>query len=256
MYTNIIVKKTGYLYGFRHRECHERKSEITVFHNGAKSEFRLIIKYLGNKCCHSNINCIPHSMERFLTFSITNFNGTDIKLGFIDSYKHLTHPLDSLVNYLFSKDTNIQSIRENFSSLFQHFNDKAAKLLSRGVFPYDYMDEDCKNKFKQKELPDIKYFHSSLNNTKCLVGDSDSANEIYNYFGCEEIRDYNNYMLRMMLLLADVFTAYRKKIHQIYGLDPLYCISTPGFSNRAMLKMTSVEIKLMTDLNIHFMIEN
>ena len=63
-------------------------------------------------------------------------------------------------------------------------------------------------------------------------------------------------MLRMMLLLADVFTAYRKKIHQIYGLDPLYCISTPGFSNRAMLKMTSVEIKLMTDLNIHFMIEN
>ena len=59
-----------------------------------------------------------------------------------------------------------------------------------------------------------------------------------------------------MLLLADVFTAYRKKMHQIYGLDPLYCISTPGFSNRAMLKMTSVEIKLMTDLNMHFMIEN
>ena len=58
------------------------------------------------------------------------------------------------------------------------------------------------------------------------------------------------------MLLLDVFTAYRKKMHQIYGLDPLYCISTPGFSNRAMLKMTSVEIKLMTDLNIHFMIEN
>ena len=79
MYTNIIVKKTGYLYGFRHRECHERKLEIAVlFHNGAKFEFRLIIKYLANKCYHSNINCIPHSMERFLTFSITNFNGTKI----------------------------------------------------------------------------------------------------------------------------------------------------------------------------------
>ena len=58
------------------------------------------------------------------------------------------------------------------------------------------------------------------------------------------------------MLLLDVFTAYRKKMHQIYGLDPLYCISTPGFSNRAMLKMTSVEIKLMTDLNMHLMIEN
>ena len=45
-------------------------------------------------------------------------------------------------------------------------------------------------------------------------------------------------------------------MYQIYGLDPLYCISTPGFTNRAMLKMTSVEIKLMTDLNMHLMIEN
>ena len=45
-------------------------------------------------------------------------------------------------------------------------------------------------------------------------------------------------------------------MYQIYGLDPLYCISTPGFTNRAMLKMTSVEIKLMTDLNMRLMIEN
>ena len=45
-------------------------------------------------------------------------------------------------------------------------------------------------------------------------------------------------------------------MYQIYGLDPLYCISTPGFTNRAMLKMTTVEIKLMTDLNMRLMIEN
>ena len=81
-------------------------------------------------------------METFLTFSITNFNATGINLRFIDSYKHLTYPLDSLVNYLFNKDTNIQSIKDKFSSLFQHFNDKAVKLLRKGAFLYDYMDED------------------------------------------------------------------------------------------------------------------
>ena len=37
-------------------------------------------------------------------------------------------------------------------------------------------------------------------------------------------------------------------MHQIYGLDPLYSLSTPGFTNRAMLKMTCIEIKLMTIL--------
>ena len=45
-------------------------------------------------------------------------------------------------------------------------------------------------------------------------------------------------------------------MYQIYGLDPLDCISTPDFTNRAMLKMTSIEINLITDLNIHLMIEN
>ena len=38
-------KETGYLYGFRHGECEERKFQITVlFHNGAKFDFRLIIE--------------------------------------------------------------------------------------------------------------------------------------------------------------------------------------------------------------------
>ena len=45
-------------------------------------------------------------------------------------------------------------------------------------------------------------------------------------------------------------------MHQSYGLDPLYCISTSNSSNRAMFKMTTDEIKLMTDLNMHLMIDN
>ena len=45
-------------------------------------------------------------------------------------------------------------------------------------------------------------------------------------------------------------------MHQSYGLDPLYCISTSNSSNTAMFKMTTVEIKLMTDLNMHLMIDN
>ena len=126
MHIVIIVKKTGYFHGFKHGECQERKPPITVlFHNGAKFDFRLIIEYLASKCTHSNIICIAHSLETFLTFSITNFNNTIINLRFIDSYKRLTYPLDSLVNYLFNKDTNIQSIKTKFSSLFQHFKDDA-----------------------------------------------------------------------------------------------------------------------------------
>ena len=113
-------KKSGYLHGFRHGECKERKPQIIVlFHNGAKFDFRLIIEYLAHKCTHSDISCIAHSMQTFFNFSITNFNGTGINLRFTDSYKHITYPLDYLVNYLWNKDKNIQSIKTKFSSLFQ-----------------------------------------------------------------------------------------------------------------------------------------
>ena len=56
----------------------------------------------------SNISCIAHSMQTFLTFSVTNFNGSGINLRFIDSYKHLTYRFDSLVKYFFNNDANIQ----------------------------------------------------------------------------------------------------------------------------------------------------
>ena len=36
----------------------------------------------------------------------------------------------------------------------------------------------------------------------------------------------------------------------------IYCISSPLFPNRAMLKHTNAEIKLITDVNIHLTIEN
>ena len=78
-----------------------------------------------------------------------------------------------------------------------------------------------------------------------------------NIFDYEDICDYNDLYVKCdVLLLVDVFTSYRKKMYEIYGLDPLYCISAPGFSNRAMLKMTNIEIKLITIVDMHLIIQD
>ena len=195
-------------------------------------------------------------METFLTFSITSFNNTGINLRFINSYKHLTSSLHGLVNRLLNKNSNIESIKAKFSSLFQYFEDDAIKLLRKGVFRYDYMDKDRENKLKEKQLPNIKYFHSCLNNTKCSVDDHNYVTEIYNYFDFKEIEVYNDLYVKIdVLLLAEVYASYRKKSYTSFGLDPLYSVSASGFSNSAMLKMTGIEIKLITDSNMHLMIE-
>ena len=70
MYIVIIVKKTGYLFGFRHGECHEQKLQINVLiHNGAKFDFRLIIEYFASKCTHSNISCCTLYGDTFNLFN-------------------------------------------------------------------------------------------------------------------------------------------------------------------------------------------
>ena len=55
----------------------------------------------------SNISCISNSMETFLTCSINIFDNTIINLRFVDSYKHLTSPLDGIVKSLLNKDADI-----------------------------------------------------------------------------------------------------------------------------------------------------
>ena len=126
-----------------------------MFDNGAKFDSRLIITYLAEKCFDSNISWISNSMETFLTFSINNFGNAITNLRFIDSDKHSTFPLDAIIKSLLNKDADINSIKNKFPSLFQYFGDKASKLLRKGVYPYDYMDEDWENISKEKELHNI-----------------------------------------------------------------------------------------------------
>ena len=79
------------------------------------------------------------------------------------------------------------------------------------------MDEDWKNKFKTK-LPDLKYFKSSQSNTKYSKDGCDYALETYDYFECKQVTGYDDlYVNTDVLLLADVFIAYRKRMYNIYG---------------------------------------
>ena len=129
-------------------------------------------------------------MRTFLTFSINNFDNAIITLRFIDSYKYLPSFLDAIVKSLLNTYTDINSIKNKPPFLFQYFDDKALKLLRKGVYPCDYMDENWKNKLKDKDLPDIKYFQSSVANTKCSSSDYSCAKETFNYFEYKNAKYY------------------------------------------------------------------
>ena len=57
------------------------------------------------------------------------------------------------------------------------------------------------------------------------------------------------------LLLADVFESFRKTCLQYYKLDPCHYFTSPGLSCGAILKMTNIELELMTNVDMFQFIE-
>ena len=55
--------------------------------------------------------------------------------------------------------------------------------------------------------------------------------------------------------MADVFENFRVACLENYTLDPCHYVSSPGLSWDAMLKMTGVNLELITDVDIHQLIE-
>ena len=63
------------------------------------------------------------------------------------------------------------------------------------------------------------------------------------------------YLKSDVLLLADVFENFRETCFQYYKLDPAHFYSAPGLSWNACLKMTGIELELISDVDMYLMIE-
>ena len=63
------------------------------------------------------------------------------------------------------------------------------------------------------------------------------------------------YMKSDVLLLADIFENFRDVCMEYYDLDPAHYFTTPNFAWDAMLKKTGVKLQLLTDYDMHLMVE-
>lgn len=63
------------------------------------------------------------------------------------------------------------------------------------------------------------------------------------------------YLETDVLLLVDVFQNFRKTCIDYYGLDPAHYYSALGLAWDAMLKMTGVELDLISDIDMQLFIE-
>ena len=226
------------------------------FHNLSGYDSHLFIKKLGSP--NENMDCIPNNEEKYISFSKNikvgeykdkktgEVRDKTFKIRFLDSFKFLPTSLGALVNNL-PKDA--------FNNLERYYTPEEAKLIKRkGVYPYEYMNTE--ERFKETKLPPKKAFYSRLSGEGITEEDYKHALNVWNAFNMKTFKDYHElYNETDVLLMADVFENFRNNNLKIYGLDPAHYFTAPGLSWDACLKITGVELELLTDLDMLLMWE-
>ena len=87
--------------------------------------------------------------------------------------------------------------------------------------------------------------------------DYQHAQTVWKEFNIESMKDYHNlYNLSDVLLLADVFENFRNICMNNYGLDQAWYFSASGLAWDAAFKITTVQLDLISDSEMLFMIES
>ena len=238
---------TGNYRGAAHSDCNLnfqfRKRIPVIFHNLKNYDGHLIAQALG-KFKDEELRCIPNNMEKYISFSMG-------KLDFIDSFQFMSSSLAKLVDNLAKEGPS------KFPHVSNVFSDqeKIDLLLRKGVYPYEYIDSF--DRFEETSLPSKSAFYSSLTDESISSEDYQHAQNVWDIFDIKNLGEYHDlYLQSDVLLLADVFENFREVCQRDYKLDPAHYFTVPGLAWDAMLKLTTIELELLTDPTMYLFVEN
>ena len=171
-----------------------------------------------------------------------------IELRFIDSFKFMSSCLDSLTKNLVSGGG-----KQLFG--FQNYSELQYELLTRkGIYPYKYVSSW--DRFEETQLPPIEAFYGKLNMSSISSDDYQHAQKVWKEFRIHNLGDYHDLFLRTnVVLLANVYEAFRETCLEHYKLDPAHFYTAPGLAWKVCLKHTEIRLKLLTDPDMLLMFE-
>ena len=86
--------------------------------------------------------------------------------------------------------------------------------------------------------------------------DYEHANRVWKEFGLKDLGEYHDLYLKTdVILLANVFEAFRKVCLKNYGSDPAHFYTAPGLAWKACLKKTRIRLELLPDPDMLLMFE-
>ena len=202
-----------------------------MFHSLFGYDAHLFIRELGAHT--SEMGVIAKNEEDYISFSIKvpvdsyiDKNGEEkdklIELRFIDSSKFMSSSLDSPTKNLVSGGNKLFG--------FEDYSELQYDLLTRkGVYPYEYVNSW--DRFNETQLPPIDVFYSNLTMSSISEEDYQHAQRVWKEFGIRVLGDYHDLYLRTdVVLLANVYEAFRDACLKHYKLDPAHFYTSPGLA--------------------------
>ena len=230
-----------------------------VFHNLRGYDSHILMKELAR--FKRKINIIPNNMEKYMSFSVgteityydkntkSDKTRTIFNLTFIDSLQFMPSSLEKLVKNL--KDGGL----DKFKYAKQEFGENTELMTRKGIYPYSYMDSESKFDVDPRRL-NSKDFTNDLTGEVIKAEDFEFYKSACDRLNIKTLGEYHDLYLKSdVLLLADVFENFRKMCMEYYGLDPCHYITAPGLSWDACLKMTGIELELISDIDQYLFVE-
>ena len=190
-----------------------------------------------------------------------------LPLRFKDTYRFLSAPLDKLVKNLKTKCfvVNCEDCgdeepcarckdKEDPKDVFSHtygyveanFGKEYWEILNRKlVYPYSYVDDY--ERLNEKELPPKEAFYNKLH--KEPISDEDYAlvQKLWTELKLDMRSFAELYLLWDVYNLVDIFDDFRPMSMKEDELEPLHYLTLPSLSLDSALKMTNVELELISD---------
>ena len=252
---------TGCYRGAAHNKCnlnYSKPKDVPVFfHNLSGYDSHLFIRSLASPNPKEYIECIPNNEEKYITFTKNKIVGQytnkkrevkekTFKIVFKDSLKFMRSSIGALVNNL---------PKDGFKNISKYYTPEQVELIKqKGFYPYEYMDTE--EKFNDTKPPPQEAFYSKLTGKGISNKNYSHVLNVWNTFNMKSMKDYHKlYNETDALLLADVFENFRDLCLKIYGLDPVHYYTAPGLAWDACLKITNINLELLSDLNMLLIFE-
>ena len=238
---------TGRYRGPAHNTCNinvtQKQSNFIpfIFHNFSNYDCHMFFKKLVDKKNDKvKFDIIPKTNEEYISVTYGC-------IRFIDSYRFLSSSLDSLVKNLDEDD---------FKILKKEFPDKWWYLNKKLAYPYEYFNsiDDYKKPVHNLENKD---FFSKLKNGYPDDKEIQRTKEIINIFNIKDGKELTELYLKSdVILLADVFEKFIRISVEEFGINPLYCVSLPGYTWQGGLKYTGINLQTLQDKDMILLLEN